>query len=463
MTTVLQNNNVNVQIPRHLYSSLISPENFSSDMCIGPSTINKIIVSSDNSSQLTKTATITYSSILTPQLLYSNKIEISGNVNLKFTNVKVKTNVETVASAIRIGVYDPPNQVYIFDNEEDALSVVDKENVADLTAKNGKHVDLIKKGRSAAVSSQTTGLSSNPFQAPEMCLAPSFWNCMYSSSLSLSTNGNALSLSDTTPRYHDLVCRMLPAEETESVYDCALYPDKNIIRNERLLAMSKTMGPITASILSADKKSISRGRVFGTIDKNPDGVEITDPKQYKLRGNAFVFDERIPTYNDVNLDKNNSNSKMFRGQYEKNCEYTFEKAYESYNYNIEIEKDTIDGKTIQYYKITKTNAKTTKLNAIYVNGFCFPTHFELGNKPGDITPREAYLALGDLLFFKHDNVSPLCIKSEAAIAKETTDFCYIYRNEPVNQSLIVNKVIRNYTHTLFNPLLTIACSLSCVD
>ena len=120
-TTVIKNGNVNIQIPRHLYSSLISPDNFSSDMCIGPSTINKIIVSADNTSNMSKAASITYSAILTPQLLYSNKIEVTGDAHLTFTNVKVKTNKEVVASACRIRdqtteTYKTPDKVFLFDS-----------------------------------------------------------------------------------------------------------------------------------------------------------------------------------------------------------------------------------------------------------------------------------------------------------------------------------------------------------
>ena len=455
-TTVLKNNNVNIQIPRHLYSSLVATENFTSDMCIGPSTINKIIVSADNSGQISKAATITYSSILTPGLLYSNKVEISGDINLTFSNVKVKSNVEVVASSIRYaGInHEMPTMVFMFKDEATALQALTKSTLSEIDALGGKKIDILKDGIGTGLASKTTGLSPNPFQAPELCLASSFWNCMYSSSLTLATNGNAVSIGDTTKRYQDLICRTLPEDETRLVYDCALLPDKNIIRGEKLLAMHKTMAPLGDCHLNAGNTAIEYGKVFAVIDRSPNGAPETDTSKHVACGIAYTYPERLPMYNDINNDVNNANSKMYRGQYERNCEYTFKKLRVSPNFKIE--KSESSGIVNPWFKITKL-ADTTELDTIYINGFCFPTHWKFGD---GISPHDAYLALGDLLFFKYDNISPMCIKS-IDTAGATKDYCYIYRNEPVDQALIVTKTIKNFTHTLFNPLLTMSDTNQC--
>ena len=451
--TVLTNNGVNVQIPRNLYSSLISPENFSSDMSIGPSTINKIIVSADNSSQIHKQSTINYTAILTPQLLYSNKVEIEGNIHLTFSNVKVKQSYEMVASSmvlpINDGRYDTQaNAVYFCKDLTHMRQCMNFATINEITGSNATPIDLIKRDNSNSTkkSGGYSSLSPNPFQAPEMALSSSFLNCMYSSSLSLSTNGNAVSLSDTTPRFHDLQCRMLDKNYTESVYDGALVPDKNIIRKQMFYGLDRMATPLTSGTIN-DTEQYSV--VSAIVDRSPRGKDPAILANHELVGRSYQFGHsKLPTYYDADSDVNNANSKLYRGRVEKNCTYTFKKAKPSLNYKVEL--DRLAGQ-LQSAVWIKPTVLTTELRTVYINGYAFPTHFEASD---DISDELLYDLLGDLMFFRFNNLSPIVARTNHnGNDDETHGIMFVYMNEPADQSLIIEKVYNNLCHPLFNPLL----------
>lgn len=395
--------NIDVRVPKNIYTSFIDQTKFRSDMIIGPSSIDTIELESTamGSSQSNTTS---FKSVLQDRMLYSNSIILQSDIEMKFTNVQISQDHSLVATA------------YIEDDESTKFFVK--------TGATGEAVTGIEmEAYGAKKSKSNSGYICNPFQAPIMAPSCDMLNVYLgaTTSVDLSTNGCA-SIQQTDAKFHDMKCRMYDIDYVENNFNGLLMPDKRLGKNQKVLAFAKRIPKVSKT-----------GGIYGQ-----------KKSATETHGNVLVMSQDIATVQDLENDEFCTSNRRNRGRIddEVHVTYHFEKAKPSPNYtvtfNANVEADA--------WTLTAT-ADTQELYQFkFPNGLVLPSNLKVPTRDGD--GAYWYGVFGDLLFYYYNQLKP-----NPAFAVGDKEYTFTM-NEPLDQSITITKKYAALRTPLYSPLLT---------
>ena len=431
---------LDVRVPNDIYSSFVS--NYRSDIIIGPSNINKMVLKDANSGSTS--TTINFTATTQSNLLFSNLIKMESDITFTFSNVRVKADNALYFSSLRQsgGLWSGKYENLLYAPSRAAaleFQATTTNETADEVHKRHKitSANVYDSGFSGVYSH--TGLSPNPFQV-EWAPCCNFLNSYFGAitTLSLANNGNPVQMS-TTPKLHDVLCRSLDEEDIMTNWNGALIPTKSVVRGQRFHMFEKRF-PLYDIL----------GNIAGQ----------TDPDDGLPKSATVTFPTHFPTYLDIENDCNAATNSFNRGQMDRNLEvvWTFTKAIESKNYTLQ----KIAGNLTKFQ--LKEEAATTSLNVLIINGYAVPSHIY----STDFTNEQIYAIMGDACFYYPDmaSMTPL---AKAKIDKGTGGYDgewnepshIFYCHEPLNQSLTITKTYKKMTMPVFNPILSSSKSTAC--
>ena len=153
-------------------------------------------------------------------------------------------------------------------------------------------------------STNMRGLSANPLNI-EFVPEASLLNCLYSTEVVIGSNNATVNTPGAnSTRFQDMQCRTLGEDVTKTLYNGLMYPNKNNIRKQRILAFEKSH-PL-----------IMPNTIICALDwKNNDGYEASGDKDISLATFAgackYYFNNLkccTYTYKDITEDKNCSHT-----------------------------------------------------------------------------------------------------------------------------------------------------------
>lgn len=388
--TNFDDHKVEVQIKKDIYPAFCS--GFSNDLEIGPGSIDKIVA--NNSQQNSSSQSCTFDAQLIPGLVYPNQVELRSDISFQFTNVKIEQDTMMIMQSCGVsGTYDTDDiEKYTLDGVEVSMDP-------------SKHNASLPKG-----------MSPNPFQV-EWAPCTNFLNAYLcaSTSVILSSNGVPIT-SNYSAKMYDVLARTLPTDYVEEHWDGSLIPTKSVIKNQKYLAFKKSCCMFA-----------------------PDYINANTAQGFTSR---YVYQSPYPTYMDIEKDPNAATNSTNRGRIDRNLKpvFTFKKALASKNYIL-----TAVAPPSTVYQLTPTAENTTDLYAVSVDGYTFPTNILL---PTGMTGDQAYIILGDLLFWYSNYISPKPIWTDASKTMAFTT------NEPAGQSMTVTKSYIGMSAPLCSPAFT---------
>lgn len=457
MTSSLDKYNVNID--KRILNNFIHESNYKQDIVIAPANTSIIPVYSDNSNTVKAIdSSVSFNASLTPGLLYSNYMEIGSTVHVHANNVKVHEDIYMTAASVQHRKANhtvvSPDFVYYFKDNASATAAKGLASEADIKNAGGVDVstNLLQSGNNMR------GLSANPLNSIEHNVQPSFLNCVYASQVVVGSNNSHISTpGGNSVRFNDVMCRTLPENVSKTQWCGLMYPNKNIIKNQRVLAFEKSH-PIMIHIGEFDGKPLA-GILGGWDWSNaPNGAPSTDYKNHaKIVGAAkrYTNDTACATYKDIENDANCSHSVRMGNEH--NVSFTFTKALPSVNFNVSINPIPESAGTDQLQtlrvKVDPTADATTSLNTYVIDGHTFPSSY---NRIHGWTDLQMYELLGDKLFFRYNQTNANIVAHTMVTTGELKDkvIYFIHNTEPSGQSLSIKKTIR-LRHPMYNQLLTI--------
>lgn len=427
---------IDVKMRNDIYTAF--PRKFKQEMVLSPSTINPIVLDNQN---VTNTSQTTFSTKILEDMLYSNLVTLTSDIELSFDNVKVKSDYDLFPE----GAY-PPTWLTDENSEYYIIPYGKTEADADST-----FTRIYKSSDDSGDDSNPAGFSANPFNVPEFSLASNFLNSYQAQRSQVNLTTNSIGVGDTTEwRDNDVMVRQLKYGDTQAEWNGILIPQGPIHRGMKLLAHKK-MCPYTALSTAALN---TQCYVSTRYEKVKDPRTNVETELY--HGACDIMEAPFPTYKDIESDPHITNTSSKRGQIFKNldCTYTFTKTKPSLNFKLVVppgRNPDNNNHAVDTYKIVPDGTTlTTTLYSVFYQDQWQPTNIAL---PTGMTGDEAFRILGDLLDWRYDNLNPCGFyRPEITDEPKKNPRYYWIRNEPDGQALNIKIQIKDLVSPLFTPL-----------